>query len=356
MSMPRPIPNPAVEAATPYAVPRAQYPVDLYLDGNEGAPPPIQVVDALSIATPQSLRRYPSAAVLERALARRNGIDAAQVFVTAGADEALDRVCRAMLAPGRNLVVAVPTFAMLTHYATLAGAEIRRVPWADGAFPVDAVIAATDAATAVIAVVTPNNPTGAVARAADLAQLSSAAPHALLVVDLAYGEYADVDLTEVALALENALVVKTFSKAYGLASLRVGYAIGAAAHVGWLRVAGSPYPVAGPSVAAALTRLEANGDISHHVASVRREREALVALLRTLGARPQPSQANFVYVTVRDAIAVRDELARRGIAVRAFPGRTDTPEGLRITCPGDNGAFARLQRALVETFTATGKA
>src|SRR5690606_24728281 len=104
-----------------------------------------------------------------------------------------------------------------------AGGSVRSVPWLGGPLPTPGLIAAADETTAAVAVVSPNNPTGSVASADDLVQLREALPHALLIVDLAYGELADVDLTEVALTLPDTIVVRTLSKAWGLAGLRVGY-------------------------------------------------------------------------------------------------------------------------------------
>jgi histidinol-phosphate aminotransferase len=328
-------------------------PVDLRLDSNEGPAPARGVVKALARIDPEVLRRYPRAAALEAGLARRFSLAPAQVLVTAGADEALDRICRTFLAR-REIVLPVPTFEMLEKYALACGAKVREVPWVRGGFPRAHVLRATSARTAAIAVVSPNNPTGLVASAADLRALSRARPGALLIVDLAYAEFADEDLTAAALALPNALVTRTFSKAYGLAGLRVGYVLGPERLVSRLR-AGSPFPVSGPSLALAAARLnEGDRDVRANVRRVRREGERLVATLRRLGARAERSQANFVLGRVRDAASVRDGLARLGIAVRGWPGRRHLEDALRITLPGDPRAFARLQRALATVLSKGG--
>ncbi|TNF33344.1 MAG: histidinol-phosphate aminotransferase family protein, partial [Deltaproteobacteria bacterium] len=247
-----PTPSPAVAGLTAYKVPKHGAPIDLVLSGNEGIAPPAALLNGLAAADPEILRRYPSAAPLEAALAERFDVDPAQVVVTAGGDDALERTFRAFLAPGREVVLSAPTFVMLNKYAVLVGATQVQIPWLGGAFPTEAVAAAVTADTGAICVVSPNNPTGAVATADDLRRLSAAAPHAVLIVDLAYGEMADEDLTAAALALPNAVVFRTFSKAWGLAGARLGYAIGPSALVGWLRAAGNPYAVSGPSVALGL--------------------------------------------------------------------------------------------------------
>ncbi len=219
-----------------YAVPPPVAPCDLHLDGNEGLPADAEVLAALAGADPGLVRRYPSVKGLQRALAARHGVAAEQVLVTAGADDALDRACRALLGPGRGLVLPLPTFEMLHIYARLAQAELATVPWPGGPFPTDAVLAAITPATVAVAVVSPNNPTGAVATAGDLAVVAGRVP--LVLLDHAYVEFADVDLTPAALELGNVLVFRTLSKAWGLAGLRVGYVVGPAEVVGWLRRVG----------------------------------------------------------------------------------------------------------------------
>ncbi len=276
--------SPGLRGETAYKVPQHGAPIDLPLHGNEGAHPHPDLLDALSAADIDAVRRYPSAAPVEAALAARYGVSEAQVIVTAGADDALDRAFRAFLWPSREVVLPVPTFVMLERYARLVGAKLRAVDGHSGPYPVDAVIAAVTDETGVIVVVSPNNPTGTVATAQDLRRLSEAAPHAVLLVDLAYGEYAEDDLTGAALALPNAIVFRTLSKAWGMAGARVGYAIGPAELIAYLRTAGLPYAVSGPAVLLALRRLQTGeADVQRHVTAVRGERSRLAGLLRDLG-------------------------------------------------------------------------
>lgn len=320
--------------------------VDLKLDGNEGARPSAALWDVWSRVGPDVLRLYPDASALEAALAARLGVDPEQVVVTAGADEALDRVCRAFLAPGSACVLPEPIFVMLERYAQLARAELRRVAWPAGDYPTDAVIEAAGDDAAMIAVVSPNNPTGAVATADDLARLSAACPDGVLLVDLAYTEFADVDLTSAALALPNAIVTRTLSKAYGLAGLRIGYAVGPAGWIRRLRACAGPYPVATPSLLLAGACLEQPVDaMDDFVARVRVERDELAARLAELGLPSVPSQGNFVFVPLGDpdrARRLHAALGALGVAVRLFADSGD----LRITCPGDEADFARLLEAL----------
>lgn len=336
---------------TPYAAVAPSESIDLRLSGNEGAAPPAELLAGVHGAD-ELMRRYPNVEALEREVAERHGVSPGRVLVTAGADDALQRACLATLDRSRELILPVPTFEMLERYANLAGGRIIEVAWSTGAYPTDAVMREIRPTTAVIAVVTPNNPTGAVANAEDLRRLSLAAPGALLLVDLAYTEFADVDLTSTALSLPNALVIRTLSKAWGLAGLRVGYAIGAPQVIRWLRCAGNPYPVSGLSAQLAATWLKVGSeDRRAWIDRVRTERSSLAELLRELGANPLPSEANFVLAEFQDAARVGAGLARRGVGVRAFPAHPLLTNHLRITCPGDPSAFARLTDALRQIMT-----
>ena len=341
LSPPRkgPRPNPGVRP--PYGSSRPATPCDLWLAGNEGRPP----AGIELRLEPAALGRYPSSADLESKAAAAFGVDADRVLVTAGADDGLLRVCLAFLAPGRELVLPTPTFEMIPRYAGLAGGDVVSVPWPDGSsYPIDAVLAAVTPRTAVIAVVSPNNPTGAVARAEDLARLAAAAPEALIVVDQAYAEFASEDLTAAALELESAVVLRTMSKAYGAAGLRVGFALGAPRLLASLRAAGNPYPVAAASLQVAAARLE--DDIAPLVRRVREERRELTELLRAAGLTVLEGEGNFLMVRSPRAVELRDLVAGMGVALRAFPDVPGLEDALRITLPGSPDGFTRLVRAL----------
>lgn len=342
-------PAPRVAGVRGYGIPRAPGEIDLPLDGNEGGAPSAAVVALSATLGPDALRRYPSAARLAGLLAARWGVDADRVLVTAGGDDALDRLMRAVLCEGREIVFPVPSFEMIERYARLASGTIVEVPWPEGRYPREAVLAAINERTAVVCVVTPNNPTGAAASFEDVRAVAEAAPHAVVLLDQAYAELADEDLTAPALALPNVVVVRSMSKAYGLAGLRVGYALGPAELLGWMRAAAGPYTVAGPSIQIATERLlQPPDEMLAYVARARLERQALFELLRELGCSPVPSQANFVFARVPDPIALRDAMARRGIGIRAFPGKRHLEDAVRITVPGSERDFERLCAALRE--------
>jgi histidinol-phosphate aminotransferase len=280
-------------------------------------------------------------------LADRTGVQPNRLIITGGGDDALYRACLALLQPGRDIVLPTPTFEMIGRYARLAGGRVIDVPWPHGAFPREAVLRAVRPQTAMVCVVSPNNPTGAVATADDVRALCMAVPHALILFDLAYEEYADEPLMMAALEQPNALIIRTLSKAWGLAGLRVGYAVGTERVIHWLRCAGNPFAVSGPSARIAIAWLREGCDwMAQSIATVRRERVALHHLLAELGAMPLPSQANFVLARFAAASQVASGLARLGIAVRGFPNDDPLREHLRITCPGNAADFDRLCGAL----------
>jgi len=326
---------------TPYRRQAPPVPADLFLDANEG-PQPALAYGSLNLAA-EDLRRYPDSADLEKELADEFRIAPQRVLVTAGIDDAIDRFCRAQLTDGRELVLPEPSFEMFAKNTERAGGRVCSVDWSDGAFPTDAVIAAAGPRTAAVALVTPNNPTGAVIDLAELQRLREALPGVTFLLDLAYVEFADEDPTRWALGQPDILILRTFSKAWSLAGARVGYVLGDEESIETLRAWGQPYAVSGPSLAMARSALRGGrGRLQTSVAQVCRERERLGLFLQENGIPTLPSQANFVLARCPQADFLARGLAALGIAVRSWPGTPGRQDWLRITCPGEEAAFRRL--------------
>ena len=361
---------PASRVETLRAYQRAPLPasVTLRLDANEGQPAAAELIlAAIQEGGTELFRRYPDARPLETRLAARFDVEPEQVFVSAGADDVIDRCCRAYLAPGSSLLIAEPGFEMFDHYAALCGARVMKVTWPPGAYPIDAMLSRIDQdsdsrfpipdsrpaipQTRVIALVTPNNPTGEVATGDDLRRLAQAAPDALVILDHAYADFADTDLTATALAMPNVVVVRTFSKAWGLAGCRVGYALGPAPVIRSLRAAGGPFPVSAPSLAVAAALLERGQPVRDaFVRRVREERMVLHELLATLGGQPRQSQGNFVFAEAGHRSAqVHARLVEQGVLVRTITSG-GVPLGLRIALPGDPREFDQLKSTVERAF------
>jgi histidinol-phosphate aminotransferase len=236
---------------------------------------------------------------------------------------------------------------MFEKSARRAGGRVRPVAWSGDTFPVDAVIAAAGPETAAVALVTPNNPTGAVIVREDLERLRRALPGVTFLLDLAYVEFADEDPTDWALGQPDILILRTFSKAWGLAGARVGYVLGDADDLATLGAWGQPYAVSGPSLTLARAALRGGrGRMLAGVSQVRRERERLRLFLEERDIPTWPSQANFVLARVRRPEFLARGLAALGIAVRTWPDNAERRGWVRLTCPGDEAVYRRLVQAL----------
>ena len=319
--------------------------IDLWLDANEGLWP---LADS-ELASADAIRRYPRVADLEAELARYHSVEPQQVLVTAGGDDAIDRLMRAVVAPGDQVVLTTPTFEMIERYASIAGALVRSVPWWGGAYPSDEVLGSCTAATSVVAIVSPNNPTGAAISRAALEGLLPFILDKVVMLDLAYAEFCDEDLMPVMRAAPNIVAIRTFSKAFGMAGMRVGYAIGPHPLIAAMRCVAGPYPVSTASLALAATRLKNAATVLPSIVSQNASMRArLQQELERAGGRPLASQANFLLAEFPDAAAVRRQLALCGISVRAFPSSPLLTNFLRVTCPRTEPEFQRLQAALQE--------
>ena len=240
-------PNPVIEKLFPYVIDRPGVDPDLILDFNESLEPP----RSLSGGVP--INRYPDYDRVEAAIADRIGVESNCVLVTNGADDALERTVRCAVGPGRRAVLATPSYGMIKRFVVLAGAELVEIPWWDGEYPVEEVCRHAGDDGGLVAVVSPSNPTGAVASQKALAEILERLPRSLVLVDQAYVDFTDpdLDLLKTALDYPNAVVVRTFSKAWGCAGLRAGCAIADPRVIDWLRRAGLPFPVSALSIGSA---------------------------------------------------------------------------------------------------------
>ena len=315
------------------------------LSMNEGAPPPPECLRVLDRAGPSILRKYADPAPLEEAYAAYLGTAPANVLATTGADDAIDRVMRAFLAPGREMVFPTPTFEMVPRCARMARGDLVPVEYEWGRLPHDEILAAVSDRTGLVAVLTPDNPTGRAFSTRSLLRLAEALPSGVtLMADLAYAEFADEDPARALLEVPRAIIVRTLSKAWGLAGLRVGFAVGARERIDVLRRFGGPYALTGPSIAIALDRLRNGVDrMRGFVEYVREGRERLAAAIRAAGGVPEPSQTNFVLASFPDARWVLRGMAAQGVLVRHFD---HLPEFVRVTVPRDDAEFGRVARAL----------
>ena len=325
---PGPSPRAAVAAIAPYvpgAVPPAvERALKLASNENPYGPSPLAVEAArLALA---DVNRYPEAGAptLRAKLASRLGVAADQILVGAGSDETLYLLANTYLEPGRHAVMADPAYGIHRISARAAGATITQVPCLDGAHDLAAMAEAARAAGApgVLYVANPHNPTGTVVAGDALTALVDAVPADwLVVVDEAYIDFVETGARFSALELlgrhPGLVVTRTFSKAYGLAGMRVGYAVAAASvlePVGRIR---PPFNVSAPTLAAAAAALDDEAYLARTVAETLASRAALTSALDGLGLRHLPSQANFILVEDRDdwpaALAIDAVSVRPGV-------------------------------------------
>ena len=307
----------------------------------------------------RSVHRYPDgpARALRSALGQRAGLDARHVVVGNGSTDLIDLVARAFLGPDDNAVISEAAFARFRQVVRARNGHARTAPLRDFTHDLDAMARAADERTRVVFVASPNNPTGTWNRRAEIDRLLAALPPDVLVVlDQAYFEFAaDVepdypDAIDYVRAGAPVVALRTFSKAYGLAGLRVGYAIAAPAVVEAIDLVREPFNSNLPGQAAALAAL---GDSAHVAATLeltRVERAGMAQALGARGLRALPSLANFLCVDVgRPAGPVFRALLRRGVIVRPLDAY-GLPTFLRISI-GMRAENARLLQALDEVLT-----
>ncbi|MBB6628128.1 histidinol-phosphate transaminase [Nocardioides sp. KIGAM211] len=315
------------------------------LSSNENPYPPLPgVVEAAQAAVGQ-MNRYPDmgATALYAALGERFGVPVGDLSVATGSVGLIYQLVQAFCDPGDEVVFAWRSFEAYPIAITAAGAASVRVPvLADGRHDLDAMVDAITDRTKVVLVCTPNNPTGPSVTQTELdAFLARVPSHVLVVVDEAYVEFVRMDDAVDGIATyrahENVVLTRTFSKAYGLAGFRVGYAVAPAPIAAALRAVSLPFGVSTVAQAAAIASLESEAALLERVDALVAERSRVVAGLRAAGWDVPDAQGNFVWFELGDRTAdfaaAADEL---GIVVRPFAG-----EGARVSI-GETEANDRL--------------
>ena len=328
------------------------------LASNEGPWGPFPAaLEALERTAPQ-LNRYPDGGAyhLRHALAERHGVEPANVATGAGADALIGHLSVATLDPGDEVVTGWPSFISYVLDALKLGATPVRVPLRDDHLDLEGMLDAITPRTKLVFVATPNNPTGTMTGRAELDRFFERVPeHVLTVVDQAYFEYIDHPeypdaVAEYLLRGHRVLVLRTFSKIYGLAGLRVGYGVGPADVIEAIGKTRRAFDVGTPAQVAALASMDDEAELARRRELTREGRAALEETLRAHGLAPAgPAVANFLYVdTGEDARPLFDALLRQGAIVRPM-GAFGAPNALRITVgtPDENAFFANALAAVL---------
>jgi histidinol-phosphate aminotransferase len=299
----------------------------------------------------RTLNRYPDGGAfhLRNAIAERHGVEPANVITAAGADAVIGHLSVAALDPGDEVVTAWPSFISYALDALKLGAVPVKVPLVDHHYDLDALLAAIGPRTKLVYVATPNNPTGTMTTRAQLDAYFERVPeHVLTVVDQAYFEYIDRPdypdaVAEYLRRGHRVLVLRTFSKIYGLAGLRVGYGVGPPEVIEAIGKTRRAFDVSTQAQVAALASIGGTDELAERRRLTAEGRETMERTLREHGLEPAgPAVANFLYVEVgEDATPFFEALLRQGAIVRPLAG-FGAPGAVRITvgAPDENAFFA----------------
>jgi histidinol-phosphate aminotransferase len=351
--------RPAVDELTPYQPGKPVEDVQrelglervVKLASNEGPFPPFPAALEAMDRAALELNRYPDGGIyrLHEALAARHGVAFEEVAVGAGADGCIDMLSQAALDPGDEIVCGWPSFPSYVIYARKQGAVAITVPLRDHRYDLDALLAAITPRTKLVYVCHPNNPTGTMNTTAELDRFFASIPeHVLVVVDQAYFEY--IDRNDYPDAVEayvkggrRVAVLRTFSKIYGLAGLRVGYAVAPRDVCAAIAKVRRPFDVTTTAQVAALASLDSPAELERRRSLNAEGLERLAGTLRERGLEPAVGAVgNFLFVDVGDdAPRLYDALLHEGVIVRPLAG-FGAPNAIRVSVgtPEENDFFA----------------
>jgi histidinol-phosphate aminotransferase len=319
------------------------------LASNEGPFGPFPSAQEAMARAASDLNRYPDGGAyrLHQALAERHGVEPAAITVGAGADGCIDMLSQAILGPGDEVVCGWPSFPSYLIYANKQGATPVAVPLHEHRYDLTALLAAVTARTKLVYICHPNNPTGTMNTADELDAYFDAVPdHVLTVVDQAYFEYIDhpdyPDAVERYLRRGRRVVVlRTFSKIYGLAGLRIGYAVGPADVCTTVAKVRRPFDLTTPAQVAALASIDGADELARRRAVNTTGLALLGEAVRANGLEAVPSVGNFIYVDIgTDANVLFEQLLREGVIVRPLAG-FGSPTAIRVSVgtPDEIGIF-----------------
>ena len=299
------------------------------------------------------IERYPDQFDLIKAVAGAAGVEAAQVVLGNGSNDVLDLIARVFLAPGRSAIFAQHAFAVYPLATLSTGAELIAVPAKNYGHDLDAMQAAIRLDTRIVWIANPNNPTGTFLPYPEIRTFLAAVPKEVVVVlDEAYNEYLPpAERQDTAAWLKdfpNLVITRTFSKIYGLAGLRVGYALCSTEIADLMNRVRQPFNVNNLALAAAVAALEDHVFVAESYQLNRRGLEQIIAGLKRLGLEHIPAHGNFVTFKVPAAATVNHKLLQQGVIVRPIAGY-GLPDWLRVTIgtePENTRFLAALEKAL----------
>jgi histidinol-phosphate aminotransferase len=327
-----------------YHSPLSSDAINLRLDMNEsttGCSP--RVLAKLRSLDTKALALYPRRESGEKLVADSLGVSPEQVLLTNGADEGIDLLCRAYLEPESEIVIVVPTFTMYEVFAQTENAKVVRVATGpEFSFPTQRMIDSLSPHTRLVVICNPNNPTGTGVARSSIMKVIEAAPDAAILLDEAYFDFSGQTMMDQIGELPNLFIARTFSKAYGLAGMRLGILAGDEAQMSVIRRMASPFNVNAFAIECLAEALADRQFVEAYVSQVQASREWLRKELEQLKIKSWPSQANFILCQFGEKKkAMLDTLRARGIALRDRP---DCDGCVRITI----GTQQEMERLLTE--------
>ena len=315
-------PNSAVQNMRPYSPPSQGRADKMRLDFNEntvGCSP--QVIDAICRLTGSNMiSMYPEYSQAQNKIAKHFGVNTEQMVFTNGTDEAISLLVNTFIEPGGELIVMHPSYAMYRFYGELGSAKIVEVDYdakQQLVFDLEELLAKINQNTAAIFLANPNNPTGTAISRGEIIKILDAAPHAVVLIDEAYVEFADVSVLDLISEYANLVVSRTFSKAYGMAGIRFGCMFSKSENIAWVRKAQSPYSVNAVAVVAACAAVDDSEYLANYVSEVRECRSFVEAEFDRLGIKYFKSSGNFLLFDVgHRAKEIRDQLAMSRVLIR----------------------------------------
>jgi histidinol-phosphate aminotransferase len=359
-ALPAYVPGKAIKQAEAESGVRA---IKLASNENPFGPSPLAVKAIRD--TSSSVNQYPDndAGALRIRIAEMHDIPSENVIVTAGSTPLLDILARTLLGPGLNAITSERSFIVYPIVARGAGGELRTVPMKNDGYDLDAIATAVDANTRIIFLANPNNPTGSFHTADDIERFLDQLPdHVIVALDEAYIEFAESFAAERGVQVPHSVdyvrqgrsvvVMRTFSKAQGLAAVRAGYGIGPAELIGYLARLKTAFMVSTPAQAAAMAALDDHDHIEKTMRNNLEQSKWLTAQIRSMGLNPVESWSNFIYCEMGEsASAISHKLQQEGVIIRPLTGSWGAPTAIRVTVgtPDENRRFIAALKKTVES-------
>lgn len=328
--------QPHIDLMSPYKPPLEGRDPERFtlLDFNERTVPVSDVIakDIADWILSGRMQMYPSYGNIEQKIAAHCGVNAGNVMITNGSDQGIDLVIRACCGPVAEVIIPGPTFPMYGQSAAIENARVHQPQYSfEGGYPIAETLALVNENTKVIVVSNPNNPSGTAVSRDDIEVLAKAAPHTVILVDECYFEYCGITVVDLVEKYQNIIVTRTFSKTWGMPSLRIGYVVASEENIEALLKVRGPYDINQVAVVAidsALSHQETIQSYIHEVMEV--SKPMFESFLNEYGIRFWPSAANFIWAFFDSPAELEMVLREAGILVRP-KADSDGRVGLRIT-------------------------